>query len=89
MCISLSVFPGFHGSAGIFHSSPMMNGGFPYVPSQGKDNGKSMGFVCLCMCYRMDFGKGSLAVFCHSPLVSSADFIVPVPQHPESRRTFC
>lgn len=34
MCISLSVFPGFNGSEGIFHASPMARGVFPYVPSQ-------------------------------------------------------
>lgn len=51
MCISLSAFPGFNGSGVIFHSSPMMSGVFPYVPSQKETDWKINGvfFVCVCV----------------------------------------
>lgn len=62
MCISLSVFPGFNGSEGIFHASPMARGVFPYVPSQKETEWKIGGGVGLLMYVLQDgFWRGKLS----------------------------
>lgn len=64
---------------GIFHSSPMMSGVFPYVPSQKETEWKLKGLGFLFVYALQDgFWRGKLSSVSHGPLVLRTDFIVLV-----------